>query len=98
VANISVSYEEIRSAAGRLTAGKDDITSKLMELKNLVDNLINSGFDTDQAGEAFREAYGDFTNGTTNAVNGLEGLSKFLMSAADTLEQTDASLASSIRG
>lgn len=98
MANINVTYEEIRTTSTRLISGRDDLVAKLTELKNIVDNLVDSGFNTEQAGEAFRQSYADFTNGSTNAVNGLEGLSNFLTSAAETLEQTDTSLASAIRG
>lgn len=98
MANIVVTYEEVRSSAQRLVAGQDEIVTKLNELKAMIDNLVASGLDTDQAGVAFAESYTEFTTGTTNAVNGLEGLSKFLLAAADAFEQTDGGLASSIRG
>jgi WXG100 family type VII secretion target len=88
----------MQQAAGRLNAGKDDIISKLHELQALVNNLVNGGFVTDSASGAFHESYQKFTTGTTQAVNGLDGMSQFLNKAADTLQQVDSQLAQGIGG
>jgi WXG100 family type VII secretion target len=96
MANINVTYEDLRQAARQLTAGQDDLNNKLIELSNLVENLTSNGFQAEQSSAAYRSSFEQFTTGTRNAINGLEGLSKFLVSAADALEQTDQGLASAI--
>ncbi|MDL9978212.1 WXG100 family type VII secretion target [Microbacterium sp. ASV49] len=98
MANMNVTYADMQQAAGRLNAGKDDIISKLHELQALVNNLVSSGFVTDSASGAFHESYQQFTTGTTQAVNGLDGMSQFLNKAADTLQQVDSQLAQGIGG
>jgi len=98
MANINVTYDDLRQAAARLTAGQDDLNNKLVELSNLVENLTANGFQAEHASAAYRDSFDQFTTGTRNAVNGLEGLSKFLLSAADALQQTDEGLASAIKG
>ena len=47
MANLNVSYQEMRDAATRLTNGQDEITTKLNELKAFIESLISSGFVTD---------------------------------------------------
>jgi uncharacterized protein YukE len=98
MANLNVTYDDLREAAQRLTAGQDDLNNKLVELSNLVSNLTANGFQAEQSSAAYRDSFEQFTTGTRSAVDGLEGLSKFLISAADALQQTDEGLASAIKG
>jgi len=98
MANLNVTYDDLRETAQRLTAGQDDLQNKLVELSNLVANLTSSGFQAEQSSAAYRDSFEQFTTGTRSAVEGLEGLSKFLISAADALQQTDEGLASAIKG
>jgi len=98
MANLNVTYDDLREAAQRLTAGQDDLNNKLVELSNLVANLTANGFQAEQSSAAYRDSFEQFTTGTRSAVDGLEGLSKFLISAADALQQTDEGLASAIKG
>ena len=98
MANLNVTYDDLREAAQRLTAGKDDLINKLTELSNLVETLTSNGFQAEQSSAAYRDSFEQFRTGTTTAINGLEGLSNFLVSAADALQQTDEGLASGIRG
>lgn len=98
MANMNVTYADMTQAAGRLNAGKDDIIHKLNELQALVNNLVSGGFVTDAASGAFHESYQQFTTGTTQAVNGLDGMSQFLNRASDALQNMDAQLARGIAG
>jgi len=98
MANLNVTYDDLRETAQRLTAGQDDLQNKLVELSNLVANLTSNGFQAEQSSAAYRDSFEQFTTGTRSAVEGLEGLSKFLISAADALQQTDEGLASAIKG
>ena len=98
MANVNVTYDELTQAASRLSAGKDDLTAKLHELQSLVHQLTSSGFQTDMASGAFRDSYDQFTKGTTDAVNGLDGMQQFLHKAAEALKSVDQSLAQGIGG
>ncbi len=98
MANLNVTYDELRAAGNRLINGKGDLESRLMELKSSIDNLVAEGYVTSASSGAFQEQYTQFTQSATTAVSALDGLSGFLKSAADALQQTDESLASSIRG
>jgi WXG100 family type VII secretion target len=98
MANINVTYDQMRDAAGRLVAGKDDITAKLTEMSQLVDNLVASGYVTDQSSRAFDETFDKYIMNTKGAMDALDGLSQFLIKAADAMQETDTGLAGSIRG
>jgi len=98
MANLNVTYDDLRDAANRLRAGKDDLHNKLAELSNLVQQLTASGFQAEQSSAAYRDSFEQFRTGTGQAIDGLEGLSSFLISAADALQQTDEGLANAIRG
>ena len=98
MANINVTYDDLRETAQRLIAGQQDLQNKLVELSNVVQNLTANGFQAEQSSAAYRDSFEQFTTGTRQAVDGLEGLSKFLTSAADTLQQTDEGLASALKG
>lgn len=98
MANVNVSYDELRTQAGQLRSGQQQLTEILQNLQTQVGNLVASGFVTDQASGAFMSSYEDFTSGTTEAINGLEGMASFLEQAAQTLSDVDAQLAQGIRG
>ena len=98
MANLNVTYDDLRDTAQRLVAGQHDLQNKLVELSNLVQNLTSNGFQAEHSSAAYRESFEQFTTGTRQAVDGLEGLSRFLTSAADALQQTDEGLASALKG
>ncbi|MBD8583479.1 MULTISPECIES: WXG100 family type VII secretion target [Frigoribacterium] len=95
--NLNVTYGDMRDAATRLTNGEADIESKLRELKAQVDSLISGGYVTDQSSVAFGTSYQEFNDGATKTIQGLEGMSSYLNSAAEALEQTDSELAKALK-
>ena|SRR6478735_7832953 len=98
MANLNVSYGDMRDAATRLTTGQDDITTKLTELKGFIEGLVSSGFVTDQASVAFGESYRAFSHGATELIGALSGLGDYLRKASEALEDTDQQLAAALRG
>lgn len=93
MANLNVTYEEMRTASNQLMTGKTEIEGQLQRLKSMVDGLVNGGYVTDQSSRAFQTSYDEFNRGVTDTVGGLEGMSQYLVQAADALENTDAELA-----
>ena len=98
MANMNVSYQEMRDEALQLTTGQEEITSKLSELRVRIESLISAGFVTDQASVAFGETYRQFTQGASDTVSALTNLGEYLRTAATTLEDADGQLASGLRG
>ncbi|GLY04410.1 MULTISPECIES: WXG100 family type VII secretion target [Actinoplanes] len=97
MANVNVTYQEMRDASNRLNSGREEILSKLSELKNLVNNLVNGGYVTDSSSKQFDESYNEFNEGATKVIGGLEGMGKYLTTAADTFQQADDELAKALR-
>ena len=98
MANMNVTYDELRNQANQLRTGQQTLTDTLHQLQTQVNNLVSSGFVTDQASGAFQQSYDDFTRGTQQAVEGLDGMASFLEQAAQTLSDADSQLAQGIRG
>jgi len=98
MANMNVTYDELQTQATQLRSGQEQMTGILHDMQVQVGNLVESGFVTDQASGAFQTSYDEFTSGTTEAINGLEGMASFLEQAAQTLQDADAQLAQGIRG
>jgi WXG100 family type VII secretion target len=90
--NVNVSYEEMRSAAGRLKAGQEEITQKLNELQRQVNSLVNGGYVTDSSSKQFEAAYSQFTSGASKAVQGLHDMGEYLTKAAETFQNADQDL------
>lgn len=98
MANLTITYDEIKDVAARLRQGQDDMNAKLTELGSLVDSLVAGGFQAEHAARAFDDTFDQFQTSTKQAVDALEGLSGFLDSAADALQQTDVELGNAIKG
>jgi len=98
MANLNVSYDEMDAAATRLTNGRDQLNDQLTQLRTFIQNLVSSGFVTDQASVTFGESYRKFSHGATELMGGLSSLGSYLRKASDALEDTDKQLAAALRG
>lgn len=97
MANVNVTYQEMRDAANKLTTGQADIESKLSELKSLIDSLVSGGYVTDASSKSFQSSYDEFNTGAKNTIAGLEGMSSYLKTAAQTFEDADTQLSKALR-
>ena len=52
--NVNVTYEEMRNAGKQLQAGKNDIETRLSQLKSQVDQLVAGGYVTDTSSKQFQ--------------------------------------------
>ncbi len=98
MANMNVSYDQMRDAATRLTTGKDDIGAKFNEMSHTITQLVSSGYVTDSSSSAFHDTFEKYVQSSRIALDALDGLAGFLVQAADALQQTDTGLAGKIRG
>ncbi|MBD8704233.1 WXG100 family type VII secretion target [Frigoribacterium sp. CFBP9039] len=96
MANVTVTYDDLRTQSTQLRNGQRAIEDQLGQLKSQIANLVSSGYVTDKSSKAFDSTYSEFTTGATTTIAALEGLAGFLESAANALESTDAQLASSL--
>jgi WXG100 family type VII secretion target len=95
--NLNVTYADMQSAASQLKAGEQQISGDLARLKQLIDNLVASGYVTDSSSRRFEASYAEFNTGATKMIQGLTGMGQYLDTAARSYQETDAQLAASIR-
>lgn len=98
MANMNVSYDELQTAANQLRTGQQALQDQLTTLRNFIQNLVSSGFVTDQASGAFNETYEGFTNAANATVGNLDKLAINLEQTARILQDTDSQLAAGLRG
>jgi WXG100 family type VII secretion target len=98
MANVNVTYQDMRDAATKLRTGQTEITDKLQSLQKFVQDLVNGGYVTDRSSKQFDQSYSEFNSGATRTIEGLDGMAKFLESAAHAFEQADEELAKGARG
>ncbi len=91
--NINVTYGDMNDAASKLRSGKDELDSRLTQLKSMVDNLVTTGFITDAASPAFQQVYTEFNQGVTQTIQGLDGISAYLDKAVTAMQDMDHQLA-----
>jgi len=96
MANMNVTYSDMESAATQLRNGQADIEARLQSLKALVDSLVSGGYVTDRSSKAFEVSYTEFNDGIRKTVEGLTGMSAYLVKAAETLRSTDDQLAAGL--
>ena len=98
MADLNVTYGEMRQAAGQLTNFENQAQDTLKQAQAMITNLVSAGFVTQQASKAFDESYSNFTKGASQMLNGMSGMCQYLNSAADQMEHMDTSLANAIKG
>jgi WXG100 family type VII secretion target len=95
--NLNVTYADMQSAANQLKAGQLQIEGDLARLKQLVDNLVTSGYVTDSSSRQFEASYAEFNTGATRMIQGLTGMGQYLDTAARAFQETDTQLAAALK-
>lgn len=96
MANVSVTYQQLHDQAVKLANGRQEIESQLTTLKSQVDQLVAEGFVTDASSKAFQASYEEFTQGASKTIAGLDGMSNYLKTAAQTFQDVDSQLANAL--
>jgi WXG100 family type VII secretion target len=96
MANVNVTYQQMQDAASRLTNGRQEIDSMLGQLKSQIDQLVADGYVTDRSSKQFQSSYEEFNTGARNMIEGLDGMGKYLQTAAQTFQDADTQLASAL--
>jgi WXG100 family type VII secretion target len=87
--DVNVSYEEMESAARRLSSAHEEFTDKLSQLRAMVGELAESGFVTRVASRSFEAAYTEFNSGIGQTIQGLDVMSRFLTTAVQRFQDVD---------
>jgi WXG100 family type VII secretion target len=96
MADITVSYEEMRAGASKLDQGRTSIEEQLESLRKMIDQLVQSSFRTQTASPKFQQSYQQWNSGAKNAIAGLEGMSAFLTKAVQGHQDLDSGLSSGL--
>ncbi|MGW5445341.1 WXG100 family type VII secretion target [Streptomyces asiaticus] len=93
MADVSVGYDGVQHAATQLMNGQTDMSEKLQSLKTMVDQLVAGEFRTQLASPKFQDSYQQWTTGTQNMIQGLEGMATFLGDVVRGHQELDQRLA-----
>ncbi len=96
MANLNVSYAEMEAEASALMNGRQQIESELTNLANRINNLVTSGFVTDAASGAFQSMFTEYSTSAKNTISALDNIANSLKQMAQTMQETDQSMAQSI--
>ncbi|WP_423922283.1 WXG100 family type VII secretion target [Frigoribacterium sp. 2-23] len=96
MANVNVTYDDLRTQATQLRNGQRSIEDQLAQLKSQIDGLVTSGYVTDRSSKAFEQSYISYNTGASQTIASLESMAAFLDNAANALQSTDEQLASSL--
>lgn len=96
MANITVSYEEMETAATNLDTGRGEIIEKLQAMQKQIQGLVASGFVTEQASAKFESAYNDYTVSANTVVEKLTEIQQFIRDVAKAHREMDSQIASKI--
>jgi WXG100 family type VII secretion target len=88
---IKIDYAMMKSVASRLTASREEIDAELSKLRQMVNQLVSEDFVTQTASESLETASEEFNRGITQAMNGLDVMSKFLNDTVERFTEIDQS-------
>jgi WXG100 family type VII secretion target len=83
----------METASQRLRDGRQTVTDTLKELQGIIDDLVQDGFKTENASEAFSTAYGELTTSLDEAAEAVNDMAQALDRMADRIRDTDAEMA-----
>lgn len=96
MSRITVTSDSLSHVSTQLTQGSFDIDSRLSQLNTLVHNLSDSEW-SGSASSGFTELYTQFHQAGNDLKNALDGIAELLNRAARVYEETEASIAQSMR-
>lgn len=91
--DFGATYSEMESAAARLRDGRQTVTDTLKELHGIIDDLVQDGFKTENASEAYSTAYSELTTSLDDAAEAVNDMAQALDQMADRIRDTDAEMA-----
>lgn len=91
--DFGATYSEMETAASRLRDGRSTITDTLKELQGIVEDLVQDGFKTENASDAFATAYSELTSSLDDAAEAVNDMAQSLDRMADSIRDKDSELA-----
>ena len=91
--DFGATYSEMESAAARLRDGRSSVTDTLKELQGVIDDLVQDGFKTENASDAYATAYEELTTSLDDAAEAVNDMAQALDKLADQIRDTDSNMA-----
>ena len=100
LAYMAMKYDpaEMKSVAGDLNSGSEDIQAQLKTLKGRVDSLVGEGFSGGSGAPAFDSAYNNWDTSAKQLFDVLTSIGQALNQSGSDAEGFDADLASRFNG
>lgn len=91
--DFGVTYDEMETTASKLDDGKESIDDALTECQGYVDDLVQEGFKTEKASDAYKDGYDDMTQGLKDAAEGVAEMATALRDKAQQVRDLDDAMA-----
>ncbi|WP_259607206.1 MULTISPECIES: WXG100 family type VII secretion target [Microbacterium] len=91
--DFGATYSEMEGAAARLRDGRSSIGDTLKELQGIIDELVQDGFKTENASDAYNTAYQELTSSLDDAAEAVNDMADALDRMADSIRDKDSELA-----
>ncbi len=91
--DFGATYSEMETASSRLRDGRTTVTDTLKELQGVIDDLVQDGFKTENASEAYSTAYSEPTPSLDDAAEAVNDMAQALDRMADSIRDKDSELA-----
>lgn len=91
MADIHLDYEDMRRRATQLTQKEDFIKSELRSMQSEIQNLLDSGFQTQVSSGAFGERFGEFKTQADTIIGTMTDLSGQLNQIVSNFSELDTS-------
>jgi WXG100 family type VII secretion target len=86
---VNVDHGALADQAKRLATAKNELEAKLSEIKAQIEELVNSGFNTQSASESFREAQAKWDTAARATISELEAMGAYLGKASAAFQDVD---------
>lgn len=92
MANLSISYDDMETTAGKMDTGKEEVDGVLEDIRSAVRDLTEEGFKTDVQSESFYDEYDNVTNNLKDAAKNIEDMATLLRDLRGRWEDGDTSV------
>lgn len=92
MANLSISYDDMETTAGKMDTGKEEVDGVLEDIRDAVRNLTEEGFKTDVQSESFYDEYDNVTNNLKDAAKNIEDMATLLRDLRGRWEDGDTAI------
>jgi len=95
MSDITLNYDDIDDAASKLEDGQTAIVDLIDELQDLISELTDGGFSTNQASGAYLDTFTDLATQLKEASDAIPAAAQSLRAIKDMFDDTDSSAAGS---